>query len=473
MVTQTFSPRVQVDEGRLQAAVRELEGIVGPERVSVTQADRDQHARDQSSHGGHLPDVVVWPETTAEVSAILRQANEAGLPVTAWGAGTSIEGNPIPVCGGIVLNFRQMNQILAIHEQDFQVTVQPGMLYKDMNRALARYGLFFAPDPGANASIGGMVANNAAGIRTVKYGATRDNVLALEVVLANGEVIQTGSRSVKQSSGYDLTRLFVGSEGTLGVVTAATLKLAPLPEHFSAVVAAFPTVEAAAQVVFEIIGSGLGPAALELLDSSTVAMLNAEDGLGLVESPHLLMEFHGVSSQSLRETLNLAQEICQAHACQHYQDGVGREERDRLWKVRHALFETALRHYPGLDFLLSDVAVPISQYPPLINHLTQQMAELAVEGLVLGHAGDGNIHTIFFFPPEDTETRARVEQVHDDLVTQALALGGTSTGEHGVGLGKQKYMLREHGPAALNLMRQLKATLDPKGILNPGKVLAT
>ncbi len=236
--------------------------------------------------------------------------------------------------------------------------------------------------------------------------------------------------------------------------------------------AAFPTVEAAAQVVFEIIGSGLGPAALELLDSSTVAMLNAEDGLGLVESPHLLMEFHGVSSQSLRETLNLAQEICQAHACQHYQDGVGREERDRLWKVRHALFETALRHYPGLDFLLSDVAVPISQYPPLINHLTQQMAELAVEGMVLGHAGDGNIHTIFFFPSEDTETRARVEQVHDDLVSQALALGGTSTGEHGVGLGKQKYMLREHGPAALNLMRQLKATLDPKGILNPGKVLA-
>jgi D-lactate dehydrogenase (cytochrome) len=291
-------------------------------------------------------------------------------------------------------------------------------------------------------------------------------------VLANGEVIQTGSRSVKQSSGYDLTRLFVGSEGTLGVVTSATLKLAPLPEHFSAVVAAFPRVEAAAQVVFEIIGSGLGPAALELLDTSTVAMLNAEDGLGLVESPHLLMEFHGVSSQSLRETLNLAQEICQAHACQHYQDGVGREERDRLWKVRHALFETALRHYPGLDYLLSDVAVPISQYPPLINHLTQQMAKLAVEGMVLGHAGDGNIHTIFFFPPEDTETRARVEQVHDDLVAQALALGGTSTGEHGVGLGKQKYMLREHGPAALNLMRQLKATLDPKGILNPGKVLA-
>ncbi|MFQ5578120.1 MAG: FAD-binding oxidoreductase, partial [Anaerolineae bacterium] len=230
--------------------IETLRAITGPEGVSVARPDRDQHARDQSSHPPHLPDAVVWPRTPAEVSAILRHANNARLPVTPWGAGTSLEGNPIPVQGGIVLSLARMNQILTVHPTDFQVTVQPGVLYKDMNRQLARHGLFFAPDPGANASIGGMVANNAAGIRTVKYGATKDNVLALEVVKANGEILRTGSRSVKQSAEYDLTRLFVGSEGTLGIVTETTLKLAPLPEHFSAVTAAFPTVNDAAEAVF-------------------------------------------------------------------------------------------------------------------------------------------------------------------------------------------------------------------------------
>ncbi|MBI1878230.1 MAG: FAD-binding oxidoreductase, partial [Chloroflexi bacterium] len=250
----------------LEETIRALQGIVSPAQVSGTQADRVQHARDQSAHAECLPDVVIWPQSTAEVSAILAYANEARLPVTAWGAGTSLEGNPIPVRGGLVLNFQHMNQILAVYAADFQVTVQPGTLYKDMNKTLAQYGLFFPPDPGANASIGGMVANNAAGIRTVKYGATRDNVLALEVVLTSGEILRTGSRSVKQSAGYDLTHLFVGSEGTLGIVTEATLKLAPLPEHFSAVIAAFPTVETAAEVVSTIIGSGLEPTALEMLN---------------------------------------------------------------------------------------------------------------------------------------------------------------------------------------------------------------
>lgn len=459
-------------EADLETHLRELGAIVTPARISATQADRVLCARDQSSHTPHLPDLVIWPQTTAEVSAILSYANQARLPVTAWGAGTSLEGNPIPVRGGIVLNFQPMNQILAIHDADFQVTVQPGLLYKDMNKTLAQYGLFFAPDPGANASIGGMVANNAAGIRTVKYGATRDNVLALEVVLANGEVLRTGSRSVKQSAGYDLTHLFVGSEGTLGLVTEATLKLAPLPEHFSAVIAVFPTVETAAEVVFNIMGSGLEPTALELLNPAAITILNTEPDLELVVGPNLFMEFSGASEASLAEELHLVEAICRDHACRHFQAGVGREARNRLWQARHRFFESSLRYYPGHDYFLTDVAVPISQFPALVASANEIMTELDCKGTIIGHAGDGNLHTAIFFPPNDPAGRARAGQVNDHLVERALALGGTCTGEHGVGLGKQKYMLAEHGPVALNVMRQLKATLDPNGILNPGKVLA-
>ncbi len=455
----------------LDATIQALQAIVGPERVSATESDRDQHARDQSAHPGRLPDVVVWPQTTAEVSAIMRHANQVGAPVVAWGAGTSIEGNPIPVHGGIVLDFRDMNQILKVHQNDFQVTVQPGILYKDMNESLARYGLFFAPDPGANASIGGMVANNAAGIRTVKYGATKDNVLALEVVLANGEVIRTGSRSIKQSAGYDLTHLFIGSEGTLGIVTEATLKLDPLPEHFSAVTAAFPTVNDAAEAVFGIIGSGLGPAALELLDTKTVTLMNTEEGIDLVIAPNLFMEFNGASEAALNEELSMVENICNESACRHFQAGVGREARNRLWQARHRAFEVMVRHHPNQAYLLTDAAVPISQYPVLVAATDDIMEELNLRGYILGHAGDGNMHTAIFFPADDAEARAKTEQINSHIVQQSLALGGTSTGEHGVGLGKQKYMEQEHGPIAMKLMRDLKALLDPNGILNPGKVL--
>lgn len=310
--------------------IDDLAAIVGTEHVSGTEANRQLHSGDQSSHAKSLPDLIVWPGSTEEVSALCAYANERGIPIVGWGAGTSIEGNPIPVQGGIVVNFQRMNRILAIHAEDFQVTVQPGALYKDMNQTLARYGLFFAPDPGANASIGGMVANNAAGIRTVKYGATRDNLLALEVVLADGRIVRTGNRSVKQSAGYDLTHLICGSEGTLGLVTEATLKLAPLPAHFSAVTAAFPTVEDAAQAVFEIIGGGLAPAAMELLDGETVRILAQEGGFDLVPEPTLFMEFSGPSQAALAEVLEMVQAICDDLGCHHFQPGMGREARNRL-----------------------------------------------------------------------------------------------------------------------------------------------
>ncbi len=451
--------------------IHDLAQFVSVDRISTTRADCDQHSHDQSAHVPHLPDAVVWVQSTAEVSTVLAYANARGIPVTAWGAGTSIEGNPIPLRGGIVLNFLQMDKILEIHAHDFQVTVQPGVLYKDMNKLLARHGLFFAPDPGANASIGGMLANNAAGIRTVKYGATRDNVLALEAVLADGTVIHTGSRSVKQSAGYDLTHLLVGSEGTLGVITAATLKLAPLPEHFSVATAAFPDVPHAAQTVFELIGYGLEPTALELLDSTAIRVMNSDENFDFPETPHLFMEFNGVNDDALAQTLALAGEICRENGAQSYQSGIGREARARLWAARHRIFEVHLRYFPGKEYFVSDVSVPISNYPKLASAAENMLTELQIDGSVLGHAGDGNLHVIGFYASDDTVTRDKAAVLNKKLVELALSLDGTSTGEHGVGIGKRKYMVAEHGEAAISVMRQLKHLLDPNGILNPGKIL--
>jgi D-lactate dehydrogenase (cytochrome) len=415
--------------------------------------------------------VVVWPDNTDQVSHLAAYANEHGIPLTGWGAGSSLEGNPIPVSGGIVVDFSRMNRIVEVYPEDFQVRVQPGILYKDMNQALAKYGLFFAPDPGANASIGGMVANNAAGTRTVKYGATRDNVLALEVVLASGEILRTGSRSVKQSAGYDLTHLFLGSEGTLGLITGATLRLAPIPEHVSAAIASFPSTVAAAQAVFEIMGAALGPAALELVDTGAVAAINKAEGFDLVEAPNLFLEFHTGSEASLVDVLSMVEKICKEGGCQTYQPGLGREARTHLWQARHRLAEILIRSHPGLRYVITDVAVPISQYPALVSEAQQALLNLSpMDSYIVGHAGDGNMHTMLFF--NDTpDQRALVEQFTDQLVEHALTLGGTSTGEHGIGIGKRKYMQHEHGETAVRTMQQIKHLLDPKGILNPRKIL--
>lgn len=444
--------------------------LLGPEHVSVSNGDIQEHGQDQSSHAGHLADVVVWPQHREDVQAVLRFANDNRIPVTAWGAGTSVEGNPIPVHGGIVMDFRDMNRIIKIHETDFQVTVEPGVLYKDMNRELGKQGLFFAPDPGANASVGGMVANNAAGVRTVKYGATKDNVLALEVVLANGEVIQTGSRSPKQSSGYDLTHLFLGSEGTLGIVTEATLKLAPLPEHYSAAVAAFDEVTEAADAIYRIMACGLEPSAMEILDTYCVHLLNTEDGVELKETPTIIMEFCDASVPGLEERMAMVKEICSEVGCTTFDSGVGRNERERLWEARHRLFEILVRNHPGQTWTLSDMGVPISGFSEMVHSARRLSEQAGLKGIINGHAGDGNIHTTYFYDADDHETVRKVADVVEKLTDVALSLGGTSTGEHGVGLGKRKYMLREHGEAGLTLMQQLKTTLDPNNILNPGKI---
>lgn len=451
--------------------LEQLAAIVGEAQVSNAPSELRLHSEDQSSHTAVLPEAVVWPTNTDQVSQIVKFANAQKIPLTGWGAGSSLEGNSIPVRGGIVVDFGQMNRILKVHAADFQVTVQPGIFYKDMNKMLARDGLFFAPDPGANASIGGMIANNAAGTRTVRYGATRDNVLALEVVLANGEIIRTGSRSIKQSAGYDLTHLFTGSEGTLGLVTEATLRLHPLPEHFSAVVASFESTEAAAEAVYGVMGAGLNPAALELLDKAAVRYMNTLDTVNLPEKPTLLMEFHGATEDTLKTELELVRQICAECGATRFEPGVGRDERDRLWEGRHKLGEILFRIHPESIYLITDVSVPISHYPILASYTHSLYAELNVAGTLFGHAGDGNLHTVNFAKKDSPEQQTDLQTFNDLVVKKAIELEGTCTGEHGVGIGKQKYMVHEVGEGAYGLMQQLKQLLDPHNIFNPGKVV--
>lgn len=445
---------------------------VGSEFVSVNLAEREHHARDQSFHDAHLPAAVILPESTAQVSTIVRYCNEHLIPITPWGAGTSLEGNSIPLYGGIVLDFARMDQILRVYDADFQVDVQPGIKYKDMNAKLAAHGLFFAPDPGANASIGGMIGNNAAGTRTPGYGATRDNVLRLTVVLASGEIIRTGTRSVKTSSGYDLVHLFVGSEGTLGIVTEATLKLAPIPEHFSAAVASFENVADASRAVSAIMGAGLGPVALEFLDAETVRHLNTLGEFQFKVKPTLLMEFHSATPHAIEHELALARELCLDNGCVFFEAGVGRTERDRLWRTRHSVYEVLVRNHPGIAFFVCDVAVPVSKYPELVTACDETIRALGLPGAsMVGHAGDGNLHPLVPYLPGDEPSRARAIDALGRMVEIALDLGGTATGEHGVGFGKIPFMPQEHG-SALDVMRALKRTLDPNGILNPGKMFA-
>lgn len=443
-----------------------LRRIVGADRLSTRGADLDLHARDQSFHEPRPPDVVLWPETTAEVSAIVSLANAEHIPVTAWGAGSSLEGNPIPVHGGILLDFTRMNKVLNVRAEDFQVDVQPGVTRIELNKQLARFGLFFPPDPGADATIGGMVANNSSGIKTIKYGATKDNVLRLEVVKADGEVIQVGSRARKDSSGYDLLHLFVGSEGTLGLITEATLKLRPLPEKFSAVMAAFPDIESVIQTVVDIVGMGLDPSALEFLDTETAHALNLDKNLGLVEAPNVLMEFNGSSDA---DGVLEARSICEANGATDIRTATGQEERNKLWQARHHTYETLLRLHPGKAQQIVDVCVPISRYPEMVAFCGQLMAEKQLLGYKFGHAGDGNLHMNIIYDQSNPEELALVKGANALIVEHAIDLEGTSTGEHGTGIGKRKFALKQHG-AAINTMRLIKNTLDPNGILNPGKI---
>ncbi|MCC6803750.1 MAG: FAD-binding oxidoreductase [Anaerolineae bacterium] len=447
--------------------IAQLRAILDDGAVSTAQADLDLHARDQSHHAAHPAEVVIFPTTAGGVADVLRLANEHLIPVTPWGVGTGLEGNSIPVHGGILMSFERMNKIVAVHADDFQVTVQPGIGHKDLNAELTRYGLFFAPDPGANATVGGMLANNAAGIRTVKYGASKDNVLRMQVALADGRLIEVGSRSVKQSSGYDLLHLFVGSEGTLGVIIEATLKLVPVPTFMSVVVAAFPTVEAAVEAVVAVRGSGLDPAALEFIDATHTRMLRETEGVDLQDYPTVFMEFNAALETTLAAGLDAVREICEEMGAISVRATTDTAERRKLWHARHASYEIMVRSAPGYQFFIMDVAVPISAYPELIGYVEELKKEYGATAYMIGHAGDGNIHVEFPYANEAEFERAL--KLDAMIVHRAIDLGGTATGEHGVGMGKAMFMEHEHGDA-LDVMRSIKRVLDPNGILNPGKI---
>lgn len=447
-----------------------LKEAIGDSHVSTGESNLELHSKDESYHEPHRPDVVVWPQKTEDVVTAVKLAGERGYAVTPWCAGTSLEGNPIPVKGGIVLDFNEMNRILEIREKDLQADVEVGIQYRDLNEQLRHYGLFFPPDPGAWASLGGMIGNNASGVRTVAYGATRDCILGMEVVMADGEVIRLGSKAIKSSSGYDLLRLLVGSEGTLGIVTKATLRLKGLPPEYLTVVATFPTIHDACEAVSDTIRYGLNPAALELMDAAVVAEINKDQKMELDEKPMLFLEFHNVNDSALESQYEMVEAVLQEHNALKIEKGVGADERVRLWEVRHGALESLKRNHPGQSVLLVDTCVPISRYAEMVDAAKETVAREGASGFFWGHAGDGNLHLGLMFDPADAPAKEAVQRVNRAVVEHSIAIGGTCTGEHGIGVGKLPFMETEHGKA-LGYMLRIKQALDPKGILNPGKML--
>ncbi len=446
-----------------------LAGMVSEDRFSTGISDKNLHLHDISPFYGELPAGIIWPESTEEVAAILQWTYAQKISVTPWGAGTSTEGNPVPTRGGLVLDCTRMNQILALRPEDMQVDVQPGVFRKELNRKAGKLGLFFPPDPGADATIGGMIANNASGVQTVKYGATKDYVMRLTIVLPQGKIIHTGCLAPKSSSGYDLTRLFVGSEGTLGIVTQASLRLTGLPAHHLAATITFPDLESATRAVTAMISTGLEPAALELLTPELISLMNRENSLGLPEEPSLFCEFHGISEATLNETRQLTTELCQDYEAVELKFGMEEMHRKNLWRARHEAWETIHRAHPGKETLIVDAAVPLSKYSDMAVFAQAQVDESKAIGYVFGHAGDGNLHVVLVGDPGKAGEWETLEKINHNIVARAVDVGGTCTGEHGVGIGKRKFMRQEHGES-LELMQQIKNLIDPQGLMNPGKI---
>ena len=439
------------------------------ERCSASLAVREQHGRDESPFDVDPPELVVFCESTEEVAFVMQQAHAHAVPVIPYGAGSSLEGHLLAVQGGISLDVSRMNRVLRVSEDDLSVTVQAGVTREQLNSEIRHTGLFFPLDPGANASIGGMTATRASGTNAVRYGTMRENVLALTVVTADGRIVRTGTHARKSSAGYDLTRLFVGSEGTLGVMTEITLKLYPLPEAVSAAVCHFPSVDAAVQTTIAIIQMGVPIARCELLDGRTVAAVNRHDRLSLREQPMLLMEFHG-SPAGVAEQARTVQDIAAEHGGESFEWATTPEERTRLWTARHHAYFAALQTRPGCRCVTTDTCVPISR---LAEAIGESVAEADAAGLpyfLVGHVGDGNFHIGYLIDPTQPEERVLAETLSAQLVGRSLRLGGTCTGEHGIGLHKMGFLLDEAGPAAVGLMRAVKQALDPKNIMNPGKI---
>ena len=450
------------------AALAALETVLG-DRLSRSKPDLEAHGTSETHFPPTPPDAVAYPETTEEVSRIMAICTDHGLPVVGWGAGTSLEGHALAVQGGLCVDFARMAQLIEVRDTDMVARVQPGLTREGLNAELRATGLFFPVDPGANASLGGMAATRASGTTAVRYGTMRDAVLALEVVLADGRVIRTGSAAPKSSAGYDLTALMIGSEGTLGLITELTLRLQGQPEAIGAATCAFETIDTAVEAVTETIQTGLPMARIEFVDAATVAAVNAHSKADLPARPHLMVEFHGTPA-GVAEQAERFGEIVAEHGGTGFAWADRPEDRGRLWRMRHQAYWAILAARPGTTAIVTDVCVPISALARAVAETQADIAAAPIPAPILGHVGDGNFHAILLMDPDAPAERAAAENLSRRMAERALRLGGTVTGEHGIGMGKLGYMAAEHG-AGWEVMSALKQALDPQGILNPGKML--
>jgi D-lactate dehydrogenase (cytochrome) len=449
--------------------VSELQELLG-DRCTTNPSQIEQHSHSESWHTPGNPDVVVFPLSTEEVSAVVRAAARVGAPVVPFGAGSSLEGHVNAIAGGVSIDLSRMNRVLRVSVDDLDATVEAGVTHRQLNKALANMGVAFWVDPGADATIGGMTATGASGTTTVRYGTMRETVRGLTVVLADGGIINTGSRARKSSAGYDLTRLFVGSEGTLGVITEITVRLYGLPEAVSAAVCAFESMEGAVRTVITTMQLGIPVARIELLDEVMIDAVNRYSRLSHAVKPTLLFEFHGTSEVGVTENATAVHEIAAEHGGGDFRWATTPEDRTRLWQARHNTLYAARAMRPGGKSWVTDVCVPISRLAECIHETKRDLAAASAFAPLVGHAGDGNFHLNFVFDPDDPRQFEEIKALNARLVDRALAMGGTCTGEHGIGLGKMGYLAKEHGDAVA-VMRSIKRALDPENRMNPGKVV--
>ncbi len=453
----------------IESAIAELAPHFG-DRLSTSAGARDTYGRNEAWYPVTPPDAVIWPETTQEVSLVARTCNAHGCPIIAWGAGTSLEGHIVPVQGGITLCFERMNKVLDVHQEDMDAVVQPGVTRKQLNEELRATGLFFPVDPGADASLGGMAATRASGTCAVRYGTMREAVMALEVVLADGRIIRTGSRARKASNGYDLTKMFVGSEGTLGIITELTVRLYGQPEMISAAVCSFDTIEGAIDTVIQTIQMSIPVARIELLDGVSIAAMNAYSGYDMAEGPTLFVEFHG-TEQGVTEQAETVGALCEENGGHGFEWATKTEDRNRLWAARHNFYYAIKAANPGRTGYNTDSCVPISRLADCILESMKDVEESGFVSPLVGHVGDGNFHLSYMIDADSPEEIDRAKALADRLSHRTISMGGTVSGEHGIGIGKRKFMTEEHGADAWALMGDIKRTFDPTGILNPGKVV--
>ena len=452
------------------SAIDELKAALG-EKVSINETVREHHSKDESFHTPRLPDAVVFATSTEEVATVLKICNKHRTPVVTWGAGTSLEGNSNPIHGGVSLDLSQMDKVLRIGDADLDCTVQPGVRRKQLNEVLSTHGLFFPVDPGADATIGGMASTGASGTTTVKYGAMKQLVMSLTVVTPTGDVIVTSRRARKTSAGYDLTHLYVGSEGTLGVITELTLRVFGIPEEFAAATMQFASVRQAVDGVIEVIQLGIGVARIELLDIDAVMAVNKYSQTNLPGKVLLLLEFHG-SAESNAIDIAAIREVLERYSGTNFAQTADETERRKLWQARHDTSIACKSLVKNARNFATDVCVPISRLSDCIEATQKDLVESKLFGPIIGHVGDGNFHVVFSVDPDDHSMVERMEQFHARLVERALSMEGTCTGEHGIGVGKIDYLVDELGNEAVGVMATIKKALDPNGIMNPGKIIA-